>query len=180
MKYRIIVLAIVLSFQTFIYAQKPKLNGFYKFDFGISYAKAKDIIKEVGGIDNDGFNSNEFLTWSTSSFANHSLFALSKGITLKFHKNQFYSAEVPFSGAFNKFDEIKSEITSKYFPCDISRPNYCKWIFSNGDYIELQFTTYGDDEMARRIYSQATMTYMNKSLNNLEKSDKTKENMKYF
>jgi len=180
MKNKIISLVLILSFQTFIYAQKPELKGFYKFDFGISYAKAKDIINEIGRFRNDDFNSIEFLIWNTSSFANHPLFALSQGITLKFYNSQFYSSIVPFSGAFNAFDEIKSEITSKYFHCEISQPNYCKWIFSNGDYIELQYSTSGEDAMTKNVNSQVTMIYMNKALNDIEKSDKTKKNMKYF
>lgn len=180
MRYKIITFISLLSLLTNIYAQKPELKGFYKFDFGISYAKAKDIINEVGRIRNDDFNSDEFLTWNTSSFANHPLFALSQGITLKFYNSQFYSSIVPFSGAFNAFDEIKTEITSKYFHCDISQPNYSKWIFSNGDYIELQYSTSGEDAMTKNVNSQVTMIYVNKSISDIEKSDKTKKNMKYF
>ena len=190
MKYKIITLVSLLLLLTNVYAQKPELRGFYKFNFGISEVQAKNIIESepdgslLMGSKCHAESVAGGLKWFVFSFANRPIKSeilnnQLSNIDLYFYKNQFHTARVPFGGTSNTFEEIKSEISTKYFPCDFSEGWWmCKWLFKDGNYIQLNYVEYESIVVGKT--SEIVLTYVNKSISDLEKSDKTKENMKFF
>ncbi|MCX6220500.1 MAG: hypothetical protein NTZ69_05890 [Bacteroidia bacterium] len=140
MKRGVVLLILVIALQSIVYSQKPRLNGVLKFSWGMS-------VEQVDKLIDPNAKSNAMILYgmhdvNIKSFAGHGL----EKTTFYFNKDQFYCADFEindYRSAFERgegenFNQIKSEISEKYFPPDSIKFRYCKWIFSDDNYIILQ------------------------------------------